>query len=554
MKLAAIYARVSSDQQREEHTIASQTEALIEFARRNDFNVPKEWIFEDDGHSGATLARPGLEQVRDLAAEGQIQAVLVYAPDRLSRVYAHQYLLMEEFSKCGVEALFVKAPQSGTPEDQLTLQFQAIIAEYERAQILERSRRGKRHKAKVGEVSVLAAAPYGYIYVKKTDVTPAEYRVNKGEASVVRRIYEMYTSDGLSLNEIARRLTEQGIPTPRKAAKWLRSSVRNVLHNPAYMGIAAYGKTRATGERRSIAQWRLGGPSREALGQLRPREEWIEIPVPPLVTGELFALAQERLQENKVMSPRRTITPSVAQGLVCCQKCGHALTRRTSSKGTRAYQYQYYTCGASYMWRRMSVPKCDNRPVRVDYLDEIVWDAVIQLLEDPTVIQKELDRRLEAARTADPAKSREHALQRELTRVTNSIDRLLTAYQEQLLSLDRFRERVRPLQQREGALKSELQAVADQTHDRSAFMRLADTLASFLDKLRRSAKTLDVLERQRIVRLVVKEILVGEDGIVIRHCIPVASPPGGGGSGGRAPAGQAKLPVGASASLCSRGD
>jgi site-specific DNA recombinase len=388
MKLAAIYARVSSDHQRNEHTIASQTEALIEFAKKKDFSVPKEWIFEDDGRTGSNLDRPGLEQVRDLVAEGQIQAVLVYAPDRLSRKYAHQYLLMEEFAKRGVDTLFVKAPQGGTPEDQLTLQFQGMIAEYERAQIMERSRRGKRHKAKAGEVSVLSVAPYGYIYVKKTDLTPAEFRVNKGEASVVRRIYKMYTSDGLSTEKIAQKLTEQGIPTPNNAGRWGRTSVRKILCNTAYVGRAAYGKTRATGERRSRAQRRLVPPDSPATVQLRPHEDWIEIPVPSLLQEDLFARAQARLQENKRTSKRRTILPAVAQGLVCCQKCGRALTLRTTVRPT--VTYRYYACSASYSWARLNVPQCDNVPVRVDVLDEIVWNAVIQLLEDPTVIQMEL--------------------------------------------------------------------------------------------------------------------------------------------------------------------
>src|ERR1017187_2084776 len=167
MKMAAIYAGVSSEQQREEHTIASQTAALIEFAKSHELEVPKEWVFEDEGYSGATLERPGLERVRDLAAEGQIQAVLAYAPDRLSRKYAYQILLMEELARHGVETLFVKAAQGATAEDQLLVQFQGMIAEYERAQILERSRRGKRHRARSGEISVMSGAPYGYRYIRK---------------------------------------------------------------------------------------------------------------------------------------------------------------------------------------------------------------------------------------------------------------------------------------------------------------------------------------------------------------------------------------------------
>src|SRR5215475_11150932 len=142
MKTAAIYARVSSDKQREENTIASQTAALIAFAGEQQFEVPREWIFEDDGYSGASLIRPGLERVRDLAAEGLIQALLVYAPDRLSRRYAHQILLIEELARAGVETVFIRAPRGSTPEDELLVQFQGMIAEYERAQILERSRRG----------------------------------------------------------------------------------------------------------------------------------------------------------------------------------------------------------------------------------------------------------------------------------------------------------------------------------------------------------------------------------------------------------------------------
>src|SRR6202030_3425303 len=169
MRMAAIYARVSSEQQREANTISSQTAALIEFAASKDLQVPQQWVFEDEGYSGATLERPGLERVRDLAAEGQIQAVLAYAPDRLSRKYAYQILLLEELARDGVETLFVKAPQSATAEDQLLVQFQGMIAEYERAQILERSRRGKRHRARQGQVNVLSGAPYGYRYVRKSD-------------------------------------------------------------------------------------------------------------------------------------------------------------------------------------------------------------------------------------------------------------------------------------------------------------------------------------------------------------------------------------------------
>src|SRR5262244_936545 len=245
MRMAAIYARVSSEQQREAHTIVSQTAALIELARTLDVEVPKAWIFEDDGYSGATLERPGLERVRDLAADGQIQAVLVYSPDRLSRKYAYQILLIEELARHGVETRFLNAPQAAPAEDQLLVQFQGMIAEYERAQILERSRRGKRHRARAGEISVLSGAPYGYRYVRKTDDAPASYLIEEAEARVVRRIFEMYTVEGLSIGEITRRLNTERIPT-RRASRWERSVVWAVLRNPAYRGLACFGKTRVS--------------------------------------------------------------------------------------------------------------------------------------------------------------------------------------------------------------------------------------------------------------------------------------------------------------------
>ncbi len=522
MRMAAIYARVSSDQQREAHTIASQTASLIEFAKNHDLEVPNEWVFEDDGYSGATLERPGLERMRDIAAQGQIQVVLAYSPDRLSRKYAYQILLIEELARNGVETVFVKAPQGSSAEDQLLVQFQGMISEYERAQILERSRRGKRHRAQSGEVSVMSGAPYGYRYVRKTDVAAAAYVVLEAEARVVEHIYEMYTVDGLSIGEITRRINAEGIPTRKASARWERSTVWAVLRNSAYRGVACFGKTRACSRTRVIRPQRRRGVTTPSMtaGHERPREEWIEIPVPALVSEDTFARAQELLQENKLRSRRRTIEPSIVQGMVSCQKCGYAFSR--TSTQTSARKIHYYKCIGSDSWRKLGGPVCDNgRFIRQDLLDQIVWAEVIRLLEDPTLIQQELDRRLEAARSSDPTQKREQSLQRELVHVGKGIERLLSAYQEALLSIEQLRERMPGLRQREQTLRAELQAIADQANDRAAFLRLAENLAAFLARLRGAADTLSIAERQRIVRLVVKDVLIGDDTITIRHSIPV---------------------------------
>ena len=526
MRMAAIYARVSSEQQREENTIASQTASLIEFAKGHDLEVPEEWVFEDEGYSGATLERPGLERVRDLAAEGQIQVVLAYSPDRLSRKYAYQILLIEEFARHGVETVFVKSPQGDSAEDQLLVQFQGMIAEYERAQILERSRRGKRHRAHSGEISVMSGAPYGYRYIRKTDEAPAAYIVDEAEARVVRRVYEMYTVDGFSIGEITRRLNAEGIPTRKRSARWERSTVWGVLRNSAYRGIACFGKTRISARTRVMRPQRRRGVTTPGTtaGHERPREEWIEIPVPALITEESFARTQELLRENKIRSRRRTIAPSVVQGLVSCAKCGYAFSR--TSTQTSARKLHYYKCIGSDSWRKLGGPVCDNgRFVRQELLDQIVWAEVIRLLEEPALIRQELDRRLAAARSSDPTRKREPSLQRELTHVGKGVERLLNAYQEGLLSIEQLRERMPGLRQRQQALRAELQAIADQTHDRAAFLRLAETLTAFLARLRSASETLSVTERQRIVRLLVKDVLVGEDTITIRHSIPIPSGP-----------------------------
>jgi site-specific DNA recombinase len=156
MSNAAIYARVSSARQKEQATIGSQTAALHAHAEQLGLDVPAQWVFCDDGHSGATLVRPALEKLRDLVAQVPVEVVLVYSPDRLARKYAYQALLIEEFAKAGTSVVFVNGPSTDSPEDALLVQFQGMIAEYERAQIIERTRRGKTHRARQGTVNVLS--------------------------------------------------------------------------------------------------------------------------------------------------------------------------------------------------------------------------------------------------------------------------------------------------------------------------------------------------------------------------------------------------------------
>ena len=523
MKTAAIYARVSSERQKEEQTIKSQTAALKEAAKERGYLVPGEWIFEDEGYSGAVLVRPGLDRIRDLATEGQIETILVYSPDRLSRKYAYQVLLVEEFARQGVEVVFIRSPKAQTPEEQLLLQFQGMIAEYERAQIAERSRRGKRHRAKAGSVNVLSGAPYGYRYIRKTESSGAYYEVLEQQAEVVRTVYSLYTQEELSINGIARWLNEQKVPTRRGASRWCRSTVWAMLRNPAYQGMACFGKTQQA-ERRKITRplrQRGGYCPRNSANRERPREEWIGIPVPPLVSEATFALAQEQLEKNRRHAPRRTIEPTLLQGMLVCKQCGYAFYRCSTRTSKR--KLYYYRCLGSDDYRYQNGRVCDNRPVRQDHLDEVVWREITRLLEDPSLIRAEIDRRLAAMRESSPTKRREATLQKEQTRLQKQIERLLDAYQESLLSLEELRRRMPALHKRDRTIQSELQSLATAAVDQKAFLRVADTIEEFFSRLRENAAALNVTDRQKILRLLVKEILVDLDTITIKHSIPVAN-------------------------------
>ncbi|MDP1869995.1 MAG: recombinase family protein, partial [Gallionella sp.] len=523
MKAAAIYARVSSDRQKEEQTIVSQTATLIEHSQQEGYTVPAEWIFQDEGYSGATLIRPGLERVRDLAAEGQIESVLIYSPDRLSRKYAYQVLLVEEFARHGVEVIFIKSPRASTPEEQLLLQFQGMIAEYERTQIAERTRRGKRYRAKAGSTNVLSGAPYGFRYVKKTETSASYYEIIEQEAEVVRKVFELYSGSLFSIGAVVGWLNDHEVPTRKKISRWERSTVWAMLRNPAYVGRACFGKTESTPRQRITRPLRQrGGYSpRCSSNRERSKQEWIEIAVPAIIDEETFALAAEKLEDNKRFSARRTIEPTLLHGMLVCGECGYAYYR-TSTRTSRRKIY-YYRCLGSDDYRHANGRVCQSKPIRQDYLDGIIWQQVVELLEDPALIRQEIQRRLQEIQDSNPTKKRKEVLDREINRQQKGIEKLLDAYQEGLLKLDELRSRMPNLRKRSEALQAELRSLEAITADQQTFLRLAENIESFLERLRSTADTLDVIERQKILRLVVKEILIHKEAIKIRHSMPITS-------------------------------
>jgi site-specific DNA recombinase len=521
MRITAIYARVSSSKQREKKTIDSQISALKKYADDQGLTIAPEYIFKDEGYSGSVLVRPGLEHLRDLCAEGQIEVILAYSPDRLSRKYAYQVLLLEEFGRSGVEVVFLKSPKATTPEEELLLQFQGMIAEYEKAQIAERSRRGKRHRAKCGLINVLSAAPYGYHYIKKTEHSGARYEVFEKEAEVVREVYRLFTEENMSIGGIVRHLKNQGIPTRTGQSRWGRSVIGGMLKNPAYKGIACYGKTQRAEKQRITRHLRKRGgfSPRCSSSRVRPREEWIEIPVPAIVSDETFDQAQELLQRNRRLSQRNTKTPTLLQGLMVCSQCGYSLYKKTAVAGKK--KIFYYRCIGSDNNRFENGPICNNRPIRQDYLDQLVWGHVMGLLENPVLINEEIERRHRESLNTRYTQMRKETLLKEATHVRNGMNKILDAYQEDLIELEELRKRMPELRKREQKLNSQLQSLEAASLEQSHLLEFSVKAEDFLKRLRQSSKGLSVLDRQKVIRLVIKEVLVGLDKITIKHSIPI---------------------------------
>jgi site-specific DNA recombinase len=519
---AAIYARVSSARQKKNETIASQTAALRAHAEQLRVELPEEWVFEDEGHSGATLVRPALERLRDVVAGVGVDVVLVYSPDRLARKFAYQALLIEEFARAGTRVEFIKGPRGDSPEDQLLVQFQGMFAEYEKAQIMERYRRGKTHRARTGSVNVLSGAPFGYRYLRKNEHTGARYEIVEHEAVLVAELFRRYADDGASIAELTRWLSDSGVATRTGKTRWDRSVVWGMLRNPAYAGRAVFGKTMVMHESPGLnRRARLEGRDtpRAVKTVDRPREEWTEIPVPAIVTAETFERVAQRLADNKRFASRNSKVPSLLQGLAACSGCGYGYYR--SSTRTTNKKIYYYRCLGSDDYRYEGGRVCGNKPVRADYLDKLVWEHITGLLTDPHLVRAEIDKRLDHARTADPAVKQRERLGLALAKATKAITNMIEAFQEQLLTIDELRGRMPDLRARETNLRGQIEALDTQLADRELYLKLADNLDSFLAQLRDTAEVSTVQERQRVLRLLVKDVLIGPEKIIIRHRIPV---------------------------------
>src|SRR4051794_15805888 len=323
----ALYARVSSDRQAEQGTIASQVAALEARILQDGLPLEPDHRFIDEGHSGAPPIRPAFERLRDGVAAGSVDRVYVHSRDRLARRYAYQVLLIDEFRCLGVEIVFLNRAIGLSPEDHLLLQVQGMVAEYERAKILERSRRGKLHGARAGKLSVLGSAPYGYRYVPGEVGCAAQYNVHLPEAAVVQEIFQRVGMERMSLRQVCKELEKQGILSPSGMSRWSPSTLKGMLANPAYKGTAAYGKTCHGPMRPRLRPVRgSSGIPRGGQGVYHtPPQQWISMAVPAIVQESLFEQVAEQLQENRKRFRQRRSGPTcLLQGLLVCTSCRYA--------------------------------------------------------------------------------------------------------------------------------------------------------------------------------------------------------------------------------------
>ncbi len=532
----AVYARVSSEQQTDAGTITSQVEALKQRVREDGFRLEEELCFLDEGYSGATLVRPALERLRDVAANEAVDRVYVHSPDRLARKYAYQVLLLDEFRRCAVEVVFLNHRGGDTPEEELLLQVQGMVAEYERAKILERSRRGKIHAARRGSVNVLGGAPYGYRYISARDGDgSADYRIFLQEARVVREVYEWIGRDRLTIGEVGRRLKSEGIRSPKDKKIWDRATIWGMLKNPAYKGTAAFGKTHV-GERRTRLR-----PQRRSQEQPRrgystydvSPEDWILIPVPAIVSEELFEAVQEQLAENRRMARTRLRGATyLLQGLVVCKRCGYAFYGKrassASAKGKRR-RYAYYRCIGSDAHRFEGKKICHNKQVRTDLLEEAVWSDVCALLRDPSRIEEEFQRRLRGDKNIGEEKIEQTKVL--INKTKRGIARLIDAYSDGLLEKREFEPRLKTSRQRLESLQGERDSAAEEEQQQRELKLVLTRIEDFSATVQKGLGEADWEARREVVRSLVKRVEVDEDQVQVVYRVdprPFVEGPDGG--------------------------
>src|SRR5215212_5332033 len=520
---AAIYARVSTERQERQQTIDSQLDLLRTWARSADYELSEAHVFRDEGYSGARLDRPGLDALRDAIRDREVDIIGVLSPDRLARKYAYQVLLLEEFRRAGGMVAFVNRAISDDPGDQLLLQIQGAVAEYERALLAERFRRGKQQKARAGQF-IGAKAPYGYRYLPRRDSVAGRLEIDPAEAEIVRMLYDWLVSEGLTLRQILKRLNF-GPWFPRCGRRpWSPSTVHHILADPVYTGTAYANRY----EYRVARKPRHRKPSYSGKGcrTLRPREQWIAVPVPALIDQDLWERAQAQLQRNAALSFRNNTQHNhLLRCLLTCGCCGLAMygvSRPPDAAGRRHHSYRCRGRDCTLTAREAPCPRAE---VNGEALDHAVWEHVRGLLGDP---QRLLAQFQDFAVAADQEMAREaaaeHQLRARLENLARADQRLLDAYQADVISLEELIERRGRLTEQRRALDQQIETARVLRQSRIKAQAVATDLAAFCARLHHRLDEASFADKQAVLQLVIERIIVHEDRLEIRHVIPLRNP------------------------------
>ena len=524
MRRAALYVRVSTDLQEKEQTIQSQLAAVTRVADQNGLRHAPALTYSDDGYSGTGLDRPGLDELRDHAREGRFEVVVVLCPDRLARRYAYQVLLLDELKRAGIDILFCERPINDSPDDQLLLQIQGAIAEYERAKILERCRRGRLHRARLGKLAP-PIPPYGYTYAAKKYGGDGEIRIQEEEAAVVRQIFAWYLEDGATLYSVKKRLRASSMTTKRGNTWWESGTVLEILKREWYVGRAYYNRVAHRLQDRTQHDTGNTRPTK-VVKQVRPRSEWIDVSVPRIIDDATFARVQERIAANRRFSERRLKRKNVylLRGLIRCGVCGYSYIGRTQTlapKGTGFPEHRYYSC-SRYATPARGGSRCTNHHLVGAGVEEVVWTTVRDLLLDNAAVVEHL--RLWVARTtADPTSDdRLNQTNARLEELNRQRARLVDAYQSAALDLEEFRSRKAAVEDRIVAVEQERAELCAWESRRELATRQVASAEAIVAELRTRLADADYKMKEAILRLVVEKVIVTGYRLEMHLALPVS--------------------------------
>ena len=509
----AIYARVSSEKQAKEGTIESQLEALREYAKANNLAISHEYI--DDGVTGTTLSRPGLDHLRDLIAEGLIQGILILSPDRLSRTQTHQILLMDEFKKQNIQVIFTNQQFEDNAEGNLMLQIQAAVSEYERAKILDRTRRGRKYAVKNGQM-LGSMAPYGYRFMPKGDGKPARWEIESSEMEIVRLIFDLYVNKHMKGTHIASYLENEGIQTRSGTTKWWCSVVYRILKSEAYIG-NAYMYKHSYVEPLKTPKSKKYRKVKNSAQKPRPRDEWISIPVTPSIDQNLWNAAQAVLKKN-AHSARRNNNKNeyLLRGLVVCGLCGCMAPGYVSNKKT------YYSCGAKRNKNITSKPHDESVAAPHKLFDAKIWQGLIELLDDPENLKAQLEKRLDRKHASIlPMSITDTKTDKDLEKLDVQEKRILDAYREGIIDLGELKSQKEKIAARRKALEAKKKAMPSHRESLGRAEITMDMLGDVSARFQRVMTKADFATREKLVNLLVNSVTLYTHKASVKGNIPV---------------------------------